>query len=600
MNARAHRPLPGTACVSSPAPGRIHPGGRGQPGRGPDGLPGAGPHNPELHGPGPRKPGLRLSGRAPGLWWLPLLALAQAALWPLAEGTDLRADAAGVLWGGMAALGGLLGGAWALRQGSALRPGGVLAVGLLAQALAAALTGTMRVGLESHPAWLLLLPPLLLLATLLLLEGRLLADALFTRAFHRRLPALPAPAGAPEPRVSVHLPTQDHPAALLRDTLDHLAELDYGALEVLVLDTSGSPERWEPVAEHCARLGPRFRFFHLGAGQEAAARDFALRETAPDAALVATLEPGCRVQPDWLRRTVPFFREAGLGFVQAAGCAPERGAPLADRLAHATDSTAWPRIRHARNEHRAAPLRASLALIRREALLLAGGWGRHGAAPAQPAELGLRLLRQGWDGLALADGLASGHGSATPRAGVAELLASLRRHGAALLNPRHRALAPGQSRHLLAETAAATADAAWLALAVLALPWTLALLAARELPAAPTLAFLLPALALPLLRLAQAALLAPAGHRALAALAALAAMPGRGAAFWGALLGHAEPSIRRPHRMLSLLLALLGGAAVTFLLGGLAEAGWAGVLLLLAAPCAAALLLRGTEESDAG
>ena len=58
---------------------------------------------------------------------------------------------------------------------------------------------------------------------------------------------------------------------------------------------------------------------------------------------------------------------------------------------------------------------------------------------AQPAELGLRLLRQGWDGLALTDGPAAGQAPATPRLGVAELLASLRRHGTALLHPRHRA-----------------------------------------------------------------------------------------------------------------------------------------------------------------
>ncbi|MFC4165800.1 glycosyltransferase [Teichococcus aestuarii] len=551
MNARALRPVPGNAGLSA-APMPLRQGGRGG------------------HAP------------APLLWvLLPLLALAQGAAWWAAGGGGA------IAWGGGAALAGLLGGAWALRGAGGLRWPGLLMVALPGQLLAGGLAVLARQGLASHPAWLALLVLLLPMALLLLWEARLLADSLFARAYRRRHPAL-GQAGGPEPRVSVHLPTQDMPPALLRDTLDHLAELDYGALEVLVLDSSHSPESWEPVAEHCARLGPRFRFFHLGAGQRAA-RNFALREMAPDAALVATLEPGCRVQPDWLRHAVPFFRDPGLGFVQGTACAPERGALLAERVAHAADASRWPRVQRARNEHRAVPLRLALALIRRPALEMAGCWNE--AAPCKPAELGLRLLRQGWDGLELADGLAAGHVPAVPQASVAGLLHGLRRHGAALLNPRHRGLSPAQRRHLLAEPAAAAGDALWLALAVLALPWTLALAAARLLEAAPLLPFLLPALMLPLFRLAQAALLAPRGHRALAGLAALATMPERGAALWRAALAPTAET-GRPHRLVSLLLALLAGAAGSLGLGGAQGLGWAGVLLLLAVPCAAALALR--------
>ncbi|PHK96882.1 hypothetical protein CR162_00465 [Pseudoroseomonas rhizosphaerae] len=552
MNARAHRPVPGTACVSAATPLGARPE-RGQ------------------------SAAFRLL--------LPLLALGQGGAWLAAGGT------ASAGWAAAAALGGLLGGAWALAGGAALRWPGVLMTALVAQALAGGLAVLLRQGVAAHPSWLALLVPLLPLAVLLLRETRLLADALFTRAFHRRRVALDHP-GAPQPRVSVHLPAQDVPAATLRDTLDHLAELDYGALEVLVLDSSHSPETWEPVAEHCARLGPRFRFFHLGAGQRAAARNFALREMAPDAALVATLEPGCRVKPDWLRRAVPFFHDQGLGFVQATACAPGRGASRAERLAHAADASRWPRVQRARNEHRAVPLRPALALIRRDALDMAGGWDE--AAPCPPAELGLRLLAQGWDGLELADGLAAGHVPAAPQAGVAGLLHGLRRHGTALLHPCHRGLSAAQRRHLLAEPSAFAADALWLALAVLALPWTLALAAARATEMAPVLPFLLPALGLPLFRLAQAALLAPAGYRALAATAALAAMPERGAAL--APLREAG----KPHRLVSLLLALLGGAAGSLVLGGGAALGWAGVLLLLALPCAAALALRSHPAPATG
>ena len=52
---------------------------------------------------------------------------------------------------------------------------------------------------------------------------------------------------------------------MVRQTLDALAALDYENFEVLVVDNNTmDPHIWEPVAEHCARLGPKFRFFTLG------------------------------------------------------------------------------------------------------------------------------------------------------------------------------------------------------------------------------------------------------------------------------------------------------------------------------------------------
>ena len=84
------------------------------------------------------------------------------------------------------------------------------------------------------------------------------------RVWQRRLRRSPAP-HAPLPKVSIHLPICNEPPQMVRQTLDALAGLDYPDFEVLVIDNNTSdPALWEPVAEHCARLGARFRFFHLG------------------------------------------------------------------------------------------------------------------------------------------------------------------------------------------------------------------------------------------------------------------------------------------------------------------------------------------------
>ncbi|MFC7552069.1 glycosyltransferase [Pseudoroseomonas wenyumeiae] len=98
-----------------------------------------------------------------------------------------------------------------------------------------------------------------------------------------------------------------------------LAALDYPALEVLVVDThTAEPALWEAAAEHCARLGPQFRFFHLGCtpGGRAGALNFALQEAAPDTVLVGVLRAGQVVRASWLRRMVPLFRRPGLGMAQ--------------------------------------------------------------------------------------------------------------------------------------------------------------------------------------------------------------------------------------------------------------------------------------------
>ena len=75
--------------------------------------------------------------------------------------------------------------------------------------------------------------------------------------------------------------------------------------------------RWPSIAR---ASGPKFRFFHLGKwpGFKAGALNFALRETAPDAEIIAALDSDYIVEPDWLRCMVPQFDNPRVGFVQIA------------------------------------------------------------------------------------------------------------------------------------------------------------------------------------------------------------------------------------------------------------------------------------------
>ena len=108
-----------------------------------------------------------------------------------------------------------------------------------------------------------------------------LAETLWGRVWRRRFtPAAPIrdQQATRQPKVSIHLPVCNEPAQMVRRTLDALAALDYPDFEVLVVDNNtADPAVWQPVAEHCARLGARFRFFHLGSypGFKAGALNFA-------------------------------------------------------------------------------------------------------------------------------------------------------------------------------------------------------------------------------------------------------------------------------------------------------------------------------------
>jgi hypothetical protein len=523
-----------------------------------------------------------------------LLALAalQVAAW-LALGQPAARGAAAAALGFVAVLPQA---GWLRRRDRAtpLRPAGWLLAGGTGQLLAAGMVASAGWALDAGralPSGLLMLAVQAVLLPLVMLQAFALAEALFGRSFRRRWAALPAPLGLPLPRISLHLPLHDADPAAVRDTLDSLAALEHADFEVLVVDTSTDPAFWEPVGDHCARRGPRFRFFHLGGTPELplAALDFALRESDPRAEILGLLQPGTVLRADWLRRMMPLFNRPGLGFAQGLLRPDSDAAPRWRDLALA-GSRPSAAAAIAANERDGLLLDGGPALLRRAALRSAGGWGDR--ACDQPAELSLRLLRQGWEGACIPEPM--GHVPAPASAAawrqglqgcIASRLSVLRRHGRALLNPLDRSLAPGQRRQLLAGWAPAFVDALWLALVVLALLASPPLLARPGLPA--PLPLLLPPVLLPLgFRLLRAATLAAPGERAKAMLADLALAPVRALSLWRGLLG--LPQSRRGLDGAGWLAGWLWGmAAATASLG---RPGWAALLVLLSLPCLARLL----------
>jgi exo-beta-1,3-glucanase (GH17 family)/cellulose synthase/poly-beta-1,6-N-acetylglucosamine synthase-like glycosyltransferase len=220
------------------------------------------------------------------------------------------------------------------------------------------------------------------------------AEARWGKPRKRPLPLVPA--DAPLPKVSIHVPAYNEPPQMLIETLDALARLDYPDFEVLVIDNNTpEPSVWQPVEQHCRKLGERFKFHHVAPlpGFKAGALNYALRHTCPDAQIVAVIDSDYIVEPHWLRSLVPLFADAKLAIVQS----PQDYRDAEENAFKAMCYAEYRGFFHigmvVRNERNAIIQHGTMTLVRRSALEAAGGWAEW--CITEDAELGLRLFEHG-------------------------------------------------------------------------------------------------------------------------------------------------------------------------------------------------------------
>jgi cellulose synthase/poly-beta-1,6-N-acetylglucosamine synthase-like glycosyltransferase len=167
------------------------------------------------------------------------------------------------------------------------------------------------------------------------------------------------------------------PPAMVIETLDALARLDYSNFEVLVIDNNTKDEAvWRPVEAHCARLGERFRFFHVAplAGFKAGALNFALREMVADAEIVAVIDSDYVVDPKWLCELAPGFQDARIGIVQGPQDYRDECQSAFKAMCYAEYRGFFHIGMITRNERNAIIQHGTMTLVRRKLLDSAGGW----------------------------------------------------------------------------------------------------------------------------------------------------------------------------------------------------------------------------------
>ncbi len=469
-------------------------------------------------------------------------------------------------WALGATLAGVLVAGVLLRRRPDIRVQGKLLMAGMAQLFCASLAcvllmmSTTYLSSFAATVWAALIAGQLLLLVLLMADTFEMAETVWGRVWRRRFTPIAAPQSAKMPKVSIHIPICNEPPEMVRQTLDALAELDYPNFEVLVIDNNTmNPGLWEPVAEHCARLGERFRFFHLGKwpGYKAGALNFGLRETAPDAEIIGVIDSDYVVNPDWLRRMVPFFADPRVGFTQSPQDYRDNDGSFFKRLMFWEYAGFFHLGMVTRNERNGIIQHGTMTLVRREALKNAGNWSEW--TICEDAELGLKLFRQGWEAIYVNESFGRG---VMPDDFAAfrkqrfrwayGAMQIVRGHLGALLNPFNRELTLGQRWSFVMGWLPWIGDALGVVFLMAGLAWSVGLIVAPMRFDFPIALFMIPSIGLFVFKITQIMTLykarVPTGfmNRLAAALGGLALSHTIGKAVLKGLVIRSAPFLRTP------------------------------------------------------
>jgi cellulose synthase/poly-beta-1,6-N-acetylglucosamine synthase-like glycosyltransferase/exo-beta-1,3-glucanase (GH17 family) len=199
------------------------------------------------------------------------------------------------------------------------------------------------------------------------------------------------------PFVSIHIPAYREPPEMLRQTLDSVAKLDWPNFEcIVVINNTPEASYWRPIEEHCELLGPRFKFVREDqlVGFKAGALRLALEHTAAEAEIIGVLDADYVVHPDWLKDLVPAFATPTVGLVQAPQDHRDGGRSVVHAVMNREYAGFFDIGMVQRNEVNAIVSHGTMCLIRRSALIDAGGWSSD--TIVEDADLGLTLLARGW------------------------------------------------------------------------------------------------------------------------------------------------------------------------------------------------------------
>jgi GT2 family glycosyltransferase len=186
---------------------------------------------------------------------------------------------------------------------------------------------------------------------------------------------------------------------MVQQTVLHLLRQDYPRERFLVavVDDSTDARLAARLAEFCGQVGAEYVRRPERRGYKAGALNYTTRLLPPDFELVAIIDADYWVDPDFLKRTVGYFADPSLSFVQTPQDYRNVGQSFLTRQYKRAEAYFYHAVMPSRNEQSAIIFCGTMGMLRVSALRQVGGFAEDQIC--EDAEVSVRLAAAGWDSL---------------------------------------------------------------------------------------------------------------------------------------------------------------------------------------------------------
>jgi len=224
----------------------------------------------------------------------------------------------------------------------------------------------------------------------------------------RPVPALPDTAPGRFPTVAVQVACYNEPPEMVQRCLESVRALDYPVdrLHVQLLDDSTELASCRTLEATCQKLGVEYRHRSHRRGFKAGALNEGISALPVGVELIAVVDADYRVSPTFLRRTVGFFGDPRIAWVQTPQSYWNAEESTFTHLYSLADAYFYRVIQPVRHEAGSSIFCGTMGVLRREALRQVGGWDE--GCITEDAEASLRLYAAGWTSVYLPHVLGAG------------------------------------------------------------------------------------------------------------------------------------------------------------------------------------------------
>jgi cellulose synthase/poly-beta-1,6-N-acetylglucosamine synthase-like glycosyltransferase len=199
------------------------------------------------------------------------------------------------------------------------------------------------------------------------------------------------------PKVSLHVPSHAEPPEIVIATLNALSRLHYDNFEVLVIDNNTpDPALSQPIQDHCQKLGSHFKYYNLQnlKGAKAGALNFAIEQTDPHAEIVGVIDADYQADPEFINKLVGYFKDPKIGFIQTPHDYRDWQSNVYLTMCYWEYQVFFHTIMLSLNERHAGITVGTMCLVRKKALVDAGGWSTW--CLTEDSELAIRIHALGY------------------------------------------------------------------------------------------------------------------------------------------------------------------------------------------------------------